>query len=99
MEVNEDVITERIIRFLRMLPNGWAKKTHGSQFTSGDPDIVACVNGRAIQLEVKRRVGMTASPIQRAKLTQWERAGALVGVVASVEEVRALLEGAGIVTK
>jgi hypothetical protein len=41
-------------------------------------------------LEVKRPGGK-ATPLQVAELRKWGRAGAIVGIVESVDDVRALL--------
>lgn len=90
----ERPIVEAIIRYIRSLPQGWARKTHGGQFSSGEPDVSGCVRGRAIHLEVKRSPREEATPLQQAKLRQWAASGAITGVVSSVEEVQEMLEHA-----
>jgi len=32
---------------------GYARKVHGNAYSSGEPDIDACVRGRAVKVEVK----------------------------------------------
>lgn len=58
---------------------------------AGDPDIDACIRGRSVQLEVKRP-GERPTALQARRLEEWRRAGAIVAVVHSVAEVRAVLE-------
>ena len=58
---------------------------------AGDPDIDACIRGRSLQLEVKRP-GEKPTLLQLKRLEEWRQAGALVGVVTSVAEVRTLFE-------
>ena len=88
----EKPIANKIIEYIRSLPRGWAIKTHGGQFSAGEPDVSGCVNGQAIHLEVKRNPRLDASPLQKTKLRQWSEAGAITGVVSSVDEVREMLK-------
>lgn len=89
----ESSLSTRIVAYLRALPRAHARKVHGSAMgTVGEPDIDAVVDGRSVKLEVKlpeRRGTVTAA--QHLALTRWHDAGALTGVVTSVDEVRALL--------
>jgi hypothetical protein len=62
---------------------------------AGDPDIDACIRGRSVQLEVKRP-GEKPTPLQLKRLTEWQQAAALVGVVTSVAATKALLEENGL---
>lgn len=93
MSTSERSIVENIIKYLRSLPNGYARKIHGGNLGStGEPDVDAVVDGRALKLEVKRpghENELTA--IQRVALTRWQSCGAIVGVVTSVDDVRDLL--------
>lgn len=56
----------------------------------GDPDIYGCYRGRALQLEVKEE-GEKPSAIQRRRIAEWRRSGAVAAVVYSVEEVTKIL--------
>jgi hypothetical protein len=61
-------------------------KYHGGPFTrAGVPDLLGVVYGRFIALEVKRP-GERASRIQRHVQKRLANAGAIVGVVTSVDE-------------
>lgn len=90
----ETVVSKAIVAYLRGLPQGHARKVHGGAYsgTVGEPDVDAVVRGRPVKLEVKRPGSRTAlTRLQRQALDRWEHAGALVGVVVSVDETRALL--------
>lgn len=71
-------------------------KQHGSAFTTvGTPDVLGCVAGRMVAVEVKRPGGRPTAA-QVAQLAKWRRAGALALVATSADEVRAALEEAGL---
>lgn len=63
-------------------------------YSAGEPDIDCCYRGRAVKLEVKRPGGKPTK-LQEATLGKWKAAGAIVGVVHSVEDVKELLRGDG----
>jgi hypothetical protein len=91
---NESAIVKAILAYLNSLPGCLARKRWGGGMgVAGEPDIDACLRGRSLQLEVKRP-GQKPTPLQVKRLEQWRHAGALVGVVTSVEEVKALLGSA-----
>ena len=89
---NESTIVKAILAHLNALPECLARKRWGGGMgVAGEPDIDACLRGRSVQLEVKRP-GQKPTPLQLKRLEQWRQAGALVAVVSSVEEVKALLD-------
>lgn len=66
-------------------------KLHGSQFSkAGTPDLHITYRGRSIWVEAKRDDGK-ATKLQEHELDQWGKAGAIVGVVRTVEELQELL--------
>jgi hypothetical protein len=76
----------------------YARKIHGSRYQdAGEPDIDACVMGRAVKVEAKLPGGKPTA-IQMARLRRWERAGALAGWATSVAEVDELLSHLGDLT-
>ncbi len=88
----ERAIVKAILAYLNSLPNCLARKRWGGGMgVAGDPDIDACIRGRSVQLEVKR-LGERPTPLQLKRLEEWRKAGAVVAVVHSVAEVRAVLE-------
>ena len=69
---------------------GWARKVHGSGYSSGEPDIDAVWGGRSVKIEAKMP-GREPTAQQMARLRKWEEHGALAGWATSVEEVQQLL--------
>ncbi len=67
------------------------KKLHGSPMQrAGDPDLLIVHNGIAYLLEVK--IGKNkVTKLQAERIRQWIAAGAIAGVVRSVEDVEWLL--------
>ena len=90
--VTANDLTRQIIRFIRQDPDAFAtrlnstgiyradlKKYVPSQQVAGMPDIYACVNGRAVHIEVK--VGKdSVSPDQAETIADLTKAGAWVFV-------------------
>lgn len=70
----------------------WWTKYHGGPFTrAGVPDLLGCVLGRFVALEVKRP-GHHATPVQLKRIAQLKAAGAISGVVRSFEDAVQLIE-------
>jgi hypothetical protein len=68
------------------------RKRHGSAYgVAGDPDVYFVVAGRHCEIELKR-VGEEPTLLQRTRLAEWARAGALTGVVHTPDELRDFLE-------
>jgi hypothetical protein len=89
---SERAIVKAILAYLNRLPHCVARKRWGGGMgVAGDPDIDCCLLGRSVQLEVKRP-GEQPTALQIRRLEEWRRAGAEVGVVHDVAEVRVLLE-------
>lgn len=88
----ERAIVKAILAYLNSLPGCLARKRWGGGMgVAGDPDIDACIRGRSVQFEVKRP-GERPTALQAKRLGEWRQAGAVVAVVHSVAEVRAVLE-------
>ncbi|MBI1955898.1 MAG: hypothetical protein HYS38_05845 [Acidobacteria bacterium] len=76
------------------IPGCVVRKRHGTAWgVSGDPDLYGSINGHHFEIEVKRR-GQEPTPLQHARLAEWRRGGALVGVAHSVEEALAIIRPA-----
>ena len=89
----ESAIVKAILAYLNTLPRCLARKRWGGGMgVAGEPDIDACLGGRSLQLEVKRP-GQHPTLLQLKRLEEWRQAGAIVGIVTSVAEVKALLGG------
>lgn len=67
-------------------------KIHGSMYQkAGVPDIIACVDGVFIGIEVKRPGGIV-SPLQQLNIDDINRSGGVAFVAYSVEDVRKQIE-------
>ena len=88
----EAALVKQIMAVLRATPGVVARKRHGSAWSvAGDPDIYGSICGRHFEIEVKRRDSVLTE-LQKVRIRDWARAGALVGVVGSAEEALGLLE-------
>ena len=81
-------------------PGHWSIKTHGSPYqVSGVPDLILCVEGLMIGMEVKliepgesheHAIGRT-TPLQLAQIKSINGAGGIAGTVTSTEEALELI--------
>lgn len=84
----EKRIENQIKRYLDKI-GAWHMKTHGTMFSkAGTPDIIACVNGRFIGIEVKRPDGGKVSELQKFHINAISEAGGVAFVSRSVEETQ-----------
>lgn len=68
-------------------------KVHGSMYQpAGTPDVLACVNGHFVAIEVKRPNGGVVSALQKSKLKRIEQAGGISIVARSVDDVSTMLK-------
>lgn len=89
--MKESTLKKNVLDYLNSLPGCKAIKIHGNAYTeAGTPDIAGCMMGRAFWIELKVP-GEEPTAIQRKRLQEWAEAGAIVGVVTSVEEVSEML--------
>jgi len=95
----EKKIERAIIDYLKSFENSWVFKVHGgSQFQrAGVPDILACVNGRFVAVEVKRPKGGVIAPLQKVNIDFINMAGGVALVATSVDEVEFELTRNGII--
>jgi len=90
--VSEKSIVTSILRYLKTVPGCFCWEEHGGMYgTAGIPDIIACVNGRFVALEVKTQSGK-ATKLQEATIKKILNAGGVAAVVRSVDEVRVILK-------
>ena len=89
--MNEKHLTSKIIKYLNSLSQTKAVKFVGNESSeTGTPDVVACIEGKAFPFEVKME-GNKPTKIQLYRIDQWKKAGAVVAVVYSLDEVRAIV--------
>lgn len=94
--MKEKTIERQIRNYLDKI-GAWHIKTHGNMFSrAGTPDIVACLNGRFVAIEVKRPKGVI-SELQKANIELIKRAGGVAFIAYSVEEVKRVLQNEGII--
>jgi hypothetical protein len=87
----ESTLVRQIMAALRATPGVVVRKRHGSGWSvAGDPDLYGSFRGRHFELEVKCRDGVVIG-VQQARLRDWARAGALVGIARSVGEALSVL--------
>lgn len=88
---HESTLVRQIVAALRATPGVVVRKRHGSSWSvAGDPDLYGSFRGRHFEIEVKRRGG-EVTELQHARMRDWARAGALVGVARSVGEALSVL--------
>lgn len=90
MSQPEAGLQRRIVKALR--DRGVAAWRIRPMGLAGWPDLLALADGRAIFLEVKMPGG-AATKLQLRRLEDLREAGAVVGVVTSVEEALAIVGG------
>jgi len=92
-----DGVVVPILKYLNSLPRSKAINIHGSIFSErGTPDIIGCINGRMVAFECKRDATEDLRKIQKWRLCQWMEAGAVVGGVGSVDDVKLIVQLMGL---
>jgi len=88
----ESRLQRRIRRGLKEAFGGHYYKIWGGPYQqAGIPDIIGCVEGRFVGLEVKQP-GEEPSELQKIELENIRNAGGIAGVVTSVDEAIALVK-------
>lgn len=86
---SESKIQKEILDYLHS-QGAWTVKTIQCN-KAGVCDILACMDGRFIALEVKTEIGK-ASALQERTIKQINHAGGIAAIVRSVEEVKDVLK-------
>lgn len=91
--MTEAALSKRIVDALNRIPGCHAEKvwTGGGFSRVGTPDITGAIRGRRFELETKVP-GEKARKVQEVRLWTWARAGAVTGVVTSVDDALAIVE-------
>lgn len=91
-ELKEKAVENKIKKWLKD-KGYWFFKVHGSIFQpSGIPDILACIDGKFVAIEVKRTKGGVVSPLQKAQIQKIKENGGIAGVASSIEEFLEILK-------
>lgn len=93
----EKLVEHKIKKYLDSI-GAYYLKVHGSAYQpSGTPDILACVNGRFIAVEVKRPNGGVVSELQKSKIKKINKAGGIAFVARSVEDVSSMFKSNNVI--
>ena len=88
MSLEEKKIENSIKRYLESI-GAYYIKIHGSAYMpAGTPDILACIDGKFIGIEVKKPKGGVVSELQKLKIKQIKKAGGVAFVANSLEVVK-----------
>jgi len=91
-KMKESEITTAIKGYLKTVEGCFFWKEHGGQFgQAGIPDIIVCLGGRFVALEVKTEKGKPTA-LQEVTLRRIRKAGGTAEVVRSVKDVRAVIQ-------
>lgn len=89
--VTEDTVKQGVLDLIK-LRKGYAIVKHQTGLSvSGTPDVLACIDGRFVAIEIKR-VGNIPTPTQLGQLRLWQKAGALACWVDEVRQLNDVLE-------
>lgn len=89
--MKEKTIERQIRNYLDKI-GAWHIKTHGNMFSrAGTPDILACIDGIFVAIEVKRPGGVV-SELQKANIELIKRAGGVAFIAYNVEDVERNLQ-------
>jgi len=86
----ESDIQSAILNYLKFL-GAWTVKTVTTN-KSGTPDILACLDGKFVAIEVKD-TGKKANPLQLAQIRRIRKAGGIAFETDNVEEAKRILNG------
>lgn len=88
MSGRESRISRQVVRWLNEQPDTWATAVTITGYARrGIPDILACVGGQFLAIEVKQP-GKRPTPIQQHELEKLEAAGAVVCVAHSLADAQ-----------
>ena len=87
----EAVIKTAIREYLDSVGIYWCHIQAGIGSKVGDPDLVVCIDGRFVGMEVKTRTGRQ-SYRQTVVATQIEESGGVYAIVRSVDDVKHLIK-------
>lgn len=87
---SESSIQKAILKILNARDDVWAVKTITTN-RNGTPDIIACVGGHFVAIEVKAERGVVA-PLQTHQINLINQAGGTAGVARTTQEVKDMLD-------
>lgn len=89
----ESDLQAKCLRWVKSLSEVWVLKVVGSATqASGVPDIIMCINGYFVAIELKRPDGKgTVSDIQKAQIQRIKRAKGVAEVVDSFDRFKEIV--------
>lgn len=91
-------VVQPILKYINSLSDGKAINIHGSIFSErGTPDVIGSIGGRTVAFECKRDATEDLEDIQKWRLCEWIRAGAVVGGVSELWHVQYILQLMGVI--
>lgn len=88
----EGNIQSTVLEYLNALPQCIAENVSGNVRQRGRADINGCYKGKCFKIELKdKETGYKPTKQQLLYLERWKRAGAVVGVCYSLEDVKEVL--------
>jgi len=89
--MKEADIQAKILKYINSLDEGWATKVIKAN-TAGVPDILACIKGHFVAIEVKTKYGRV-SELQKIKLNQIRDAKGSAIVARDIKDVKNFIKG------
>lgn len=91
-------VVQPILKYINSLSDGKAINIHGSVFSErGTPDVIGSIGGRTVAFECKRDATEDLEDMQKWRLCEWIRAGAVVGGVSDLWHVQYILQLMGVI--
>jgi len=90
--MKESEIISAIKNYLKTVDDCFFYKTHGGTYSqAGIPDILCCLGGRFVALEVKNEKGKT-TVLQEVTMRNIRKASGTTEVVRSVDDVKRIIQ-------
>lgn len=89
MSAFEKTLQTSVMKYLKER-GYYAINVPGNAFTSGVPDILVCIRGRYVALELKAADG-TLRPLQKVRINSIRRAGGIAEAVRSLDRVKEII--------
>lgn len=96
-KISEKTVGKQVMGFLKTIPNSCFMRRVAGMSNSGHPDVVGCINGRHVEIELKRP-GSKPTDLQLKRLEEWEAAGAIAFWVDNLDAVKTYLWTIGLWT-
>ena len=91
-------VVQPVIKYLNSIPGSKAINIHGSVFSErGTPDVIGSIHGKTVVFECKRDDREDLEPIQKWRLCEWIKAGAIAGGVSDLWHVQYILQIMGVI--